>query len=669
MYKLSFIIPVYNAQDYIDNCVKSIIAQDGFDDVEIVLVDDGSADASSAICDMYSEFYKNISVVHQPNSGVSVARNNGIKAAKGKYVAFCDADDFLFDGIVPKLLEAIDNNDADLFCYGFKTEYPDCHKDIEFPFEKNVLSDENYIKKDIAEFMLSDSSFNSVWTKAIKKEVIINNNILFEAGRKYGEDKFFVLEVLTKCKSAFYVPFIGYYYAMCATGAIQKAREDYFESAFKDYDNTIEFYKCFNIDSEQVIEKSRRLLAQSIIGSVMMAYRNCSKKEFKKVIALLQKQSERVLEILHYGLFDGAIDTKVILLALDNKISSVRRVLKTCDVKADIYKKLHKDAPTANKEKIEPYFKNTERLKYPYSMTVFTPIYNRKHTIHRVFDGLMKQTCKDFEWLIVDDGSTDGVGELIEQYKKEADFPIRYYYKKNGGKHTASNFACRLMNSDYLYIMDSDDAPTPDAVEYFYREWNKIPEEKRKEYWSVVARCVDAQTNEPLTEAFPENINEIENTREVAGRIIGDKCACIRTDIYKAFPFPEPEGTTFVTESVVWNRIEKYYKQHYTNGLEKIVYKEGDSLSRDWYRTHIKEGYVSNYFWMVSELNEGVNVNIKTTVVQIMYYGYVSGKSYRQMIKDINSNKYKILCTLVFPSASILKKLKYDRIIKENNIE
>ena len=90
-------------------------------------------------------------------------------------------------------------------------------------------------------------------------------------------------------------------------------------------------------------------------------------------------------------------------------------------------------------------------------VTVFTPVFNRKHTIDRPFDSLMRQTCKDFEWLVIDDGSTDGIKETIDIFAEKADFSVRYSFKENGGKHTAMNMAAGLARGGYFLVLDSDD--------------------------------------------------------------------------------------------------------------------------------------------------------------------------------------------------------------------
>ena len=143
--------------------------------------------------------------------------------------------------------------------------------------------------------------------------------------------------------------------------------------------------------------------------------------------------------------------------------------------------------------------------------TVFTPVYNRKHTIHRGFESLMRQTVKNFEWLIIDDGSTDDLKPLIDEYIEKADFPIRYVYKENGGKHTATNMAYKLMETEYFTILDSDDALTDDAVEKMLSMWDKIPESERSKYWSVVGHCINSESREIIGEYFPEEINDFDD--------------------------------------------------------------------------------------------------------------------------------------------------------------
>ena len=120
-YAVSVIIPVYNCERYLNRAVDSVINQDIFSECELILVDDGSTDNSSCICDSYSERYNNITVIHQTNSGVSAARNKGISVSKGEWICFLDSDDYL----LPDALSLIYKYpDADLICSSYKSNEP-----------------------------------------------------------------------------------------------------------------------------------------------------------------------------------------------------------------------------------------------------------------------------------------------------------------------------------------------------------------------------------------------------------------------------------------------------------------------------------------------------------------------------------------------------------------
>lgn len=668
-YKVSFIIPVFNAQQYLRECVDSIIAQDGFENAEIILVDDGSSDASGAICDMYSERFENIKVIHQNNSGVSAARNNGIAVSSGEYIAFADADDYLLPGILPKLLDAAQQS-PDVIIYNFISEYKEFYDYIKYPFKVGMLSSD-YIKKDIAEFMLSDSTLNSVWNKLFKKSVIKDKCILFPEDKKYGEDKAFVLSFFASCGSAYFIPEFGYFYRYVTSGAIQKSRDNYIKNLYDDFDYTIEAYKDFNIDSDTVYKKCREFFASQVVSNTIVAYRNCSGEMFKEVMKIFFYNERLMVDIKKLydeGFYKTERDLKIVKSLLKHNSGEIARYLKLMQFKTDLYARLHKSEINSKKEPISPETKNSYRLNSQYKLTAFTPVYNRRRTIHRVFEGLMSQTCKDFEWLIVDDGSTDNLIELIDNYRLSADFPIRYYYKKNGGKHTAINYAYHLTDSEYFIIVDSDDTITPDAVESLLNYWESFSEEKKKDYWSVVGLCKDGETGEVIGDKYPDGINESENPREIAGKVKGEKSSCMRTEILKQFPFPEPEGTNFITESIVWNKIDKKYRQYYVNDVVRVYYQnEPDSIINSWYKHYVKEGYVSNYYWMKSNLNDGCG-SLKDKLVTIMrmaYYGCVCGKSRKEISADIESRTARAFYNMIFWVSPMVKSQRHDKLYNE----
>lgn len=111
-------------------------------------------------------------------------------------------------------------------------------------------------------------------------------------------------------------------------------------------------------------------------------------------------------------------------------------------------------------------------------LTILTPTYNRGGVLPQLYDSLKKQTCKDFEWVIVDDGSKDNTQEVVKAWLSDSDFSIQYFFKENGGKHTALNYAVKKIESELTFIVDSDDTLTTDAVETVLRYHKRYEDEK-----------------------------------------------------------------------------------------------------------------------------------------------------------------------------------------------
>ncbi|MGC1445756.1 MAG: glycosyltransferase family A protein, partial [Xanthobacteraceae bacterium] len=136
--------------------------------------------------------------------------------------------------------------------------------------------------------------------------------------------------------------------------------------------------------------------------------------------------------------------------------------------------------------------------------TIFTPTYNRAHTLHRCFDSLSAQTLRDFEWIVVDDGSTDGTEELVGKWLKTANFPMRYLRQNHLGKHFAFNKAVVEARGYFTSCLDSDDALTPDALETLAAVWSAVPENERAGFCGVDGLCCD-QHGQIVGERYPKD--------------------------------------------------------------------------------------------------------------------------------------------------------------------
>lgn len=177
-------------------------------------------------------------------------------------------------------------------------------------------------------------------------------------------------------------------------------------------------------------------------------------------------------------------------------------------------------------------------------LTIFTPAYNRGYIIKKCYDSLCRQTCKDFVWLVVDDGSTDNTAELIKEWQKnDNDFEIRYIYKENGGMHTAHNTAYENIDTELNVCIDSDDYMTDDAVEKIIDFWHKNGSNK---YAGIIALDVYQSNGNVIGKELPnEKSTTLMGYYSNGGE--GDKKLIYRTDIIKSTPqYPEFEGEKYV---------------------------------------------------------------------------------------------------------------------------
>ena len=182
--KVSIIVPVYNAQEYIEQCILSILKQT-YESIELILVDDGSSDASGAICNEYANKDNRVKVISQENQGVSAARNNGLALVTGEYVMFVDADDYLHsnDAIASLILAAKENEYPDVVQFrkvNDKTKYDSQRKSGQMPINGSLISE-----------MLVDERLNTLWNKFYKRSLVETNNLSFPSGIRMGEDLLF----------------------------------------------------------------------------------------------------------------------------------------------------------------------------------------------------------------------------------------------------------------------------------------------------------------------------------------------------------------------------------------------------------------------------------------------------------------------------------------------
>lgn len=212
-------------------------------------------------------------------------------------------------------------------------------------------------------------------------------------------------------------------------------------------------------------------------------------------------------------------------------------------------------------------------------ITIFTPVYNRAHIIGNLYQSLLRQTSHDFEWLIVDDGSTDNIAELVHQWAEDTQsFQIRLYQQENGGKHRAVNYGVKLSFGEAFFIVDSDDFLEDNAVEIIAEYWKEIKENRKIAGIAGLKRYGQGG----IIGGTPHFDDFIDATNLERGSwgLHGDKAEVYRTELLRQFPFPEYQNETFITEAVVWDQIAyEGYQIRWINKPFMICDYQADGLT------------------------------------------------------------------------------------------
>lgn len=213
--------------------------------------------------------------------------------------------------------------------------------------------------------------------------------------------------------------------------------------------------------------------------------------------------------------------------------------------------------------------------------TIFTPCYNGGKMIHRVFESVSNQTFLNYEWIIINDGSTDNSDEIIkcllEKYVSIKD-KVSYITQTNQGKHRSWNTAVKLAKGELFIPADCDDTFVPDTLRFFYDTWNKCSDMNTS---GINVCCYNPESNQLVGSPYPEDGMFSDNIElHYKYRVVGEHWGCIKTDILKQRPFPDVKGR-FFSENYIWYKIALSYKVICCNKLLRAYYYEPSSLSNN----------------------------------------------------------------------------------------
>lgn len=287
--------------------------------------------------------------------------------------------------------------------------------------------------------------------------------------------------------------------------------------------------------------------------------------------------------------------------------------------------------------------------------TVFTPTYNRVNTLHRVFESLISQTYQDFEWIIVDDGSTDDTRKLIEFYQFSATFKVSYFYQQNAGKHIAINKGLMHASGELFLIADSDDSFVPESLEVLRANYKSI--RGNNNYAGIWCLCVDNE-GAIIGDSFPEDIwDAYAFERNYKHSLKGEKWHVERTEVLRKFPFPDTRNCDsevfYFGESAVWNKIYNQYLGRHINLPLRIYHHSADGIMSNIGTSNTRLKTLR--YGALYQLNNEIDYFLLNPR-EFLYRAYVYNKasmmlnmSIKAILSSVDSLMAKVLVILTMP--------------------
>lgn len=291
-------------------------------------------------------------------------------------------------------------------------------------------------------------------------------------------------------------------------------------------------------------------------------------------------------------------------------------------------------------------------------ITILTPTYNRRSLLEKLYRSLTKQSNKSFEWLIVDDGSTDYTEESVKEWQQKGAIKLRYIYKANGGKHTALNVGVNLINTELTFIVDSDDTLPEKAIEIILRYHEKYSGTEGLCGYSFLRFYPDGKVNESY---FPQDefISTYVDSRINAG-IAGDKAEVFYTEVLRKYPFPVYEGERFVPEDLIWVQMSGPYKMVHINQCVYISeYLEG-GLTRSGKRMKMKSPKAMTKRAEIYLNNDFINWKTKIKMILLyIIYGHLAKYKNRVLMKRLQDKKLYIIAFIPGMILYLFWNIKY----------
>lgn len=294
-------------------------------------------------------------------------------------------------------------------------------------------------------------------------------------------------------------------------------------------------------------------------------------------------------------------------------------------------------------------------------ITIFTPAYNRAHTLERLYQSLCHQLSKDFIWLIVDDGSTDNTNEMIRQWIRKGEISIEYYYQNNAGKSNAHNKGVALAHTELFVCVDSDDYLTDDAVFKILSLWKQIKATGMigilafrgyKDGRPITRYSLSKETTGTLKDLYRKKV------------ISGDTMLIYRTELLKKHMFPQFGTEKFVPEAYLYDQLDEIGKLHV---LPQILYI-GEYLA-DGYTRNMAKLIVENPKGYLAWITQRLKKDIRKTDRVMDSIRYISVSLIIPKKRIIKDAVYPGITFFLFPAGWLFYRCKYHKLISQRKAE
>jgi len=466
---VSIIVPIYNSEKYLDKCIYSISNQT-YDNLEIILIDDGSTDGSIKILEKWREIDDRIKIVTQKNSGVAKARNKGLEISKGRYICFFDSDDWIEEDMIYQMQYEISIRNADLAYCNFLYEYTHSSK-IGIIDEDKKIMERKWKDTEIYFHYLSPNSSSGIITnKMYCAEIIKKNKLKFiDSSKIGGEDSLFNLCYFASVRESVFINKGLYHYIQIENSQIHKNRPE----MIRDYVNLID-------ELNNYIKKNNFLYIKKVIPHLFYHYytlgietsiRNgvdnnsiiyyMKKANSKSIFANLMKKfiKFQMTKETSFGNLSRRIRT--IFFAVLSILKINRPVL----FFSRIWLRLRK----SDRYLKDCLFIDIE-LKTKPLVSIIIPVHNSEKYIKESIQSVKEQSYKKWELIIVDDGSTDKSLEFIKTQARDDNRVKILRNSQNKGVNYSRNKGIELSKGEWIAFLDSDDKWTRQKLEIQLKE-------------------------------------------------------------------------------------------------------------------------------------------------------------------------------------------------------